>query len=162
MSEKLNILVVDDDRRMAHTLSDILIMSGHNAEVATSGEKALELIEDELFDCVVSDIKMPGMNGVELHHEISHRKPGLPVILMTAYASDNLVRQGLLQGVIATMEKPLDISHLLNFFASLTSFRTIAIVDDDPVFCQTLGAILEKRSFRVSIITDPHIQINQI
>jgi DNA-binding NtrC family response regulator len=82
-------------------------------------------------------------------------QPDLPVVLMTAYSTDNLVKEGLEEGAIATLTKPLDINFLLSFFSSLRKQRTIVIVDDDPEFCKTLGDILRVRGFAVTQLTDP-------
>ena len=79
---------------------------------------------------------------------------------MTAYAADEVINRGLDEGIIGVLNKPLDISHLLDFFSTLAKHRTIGIVDDDPVFCQTLKDILTKRGFSVAVVIDPHSNIN--
>ncbi len=156
MNHKLRILVVDDDHNMAKTLTDVLRVKGHEAQVAHSGAQALEKAAQGELDCVLSDVKMPGMDGVELHRALKARQPDLPVVLMTAYSSDSLVNQGLEQGAIAALTKPLDLGLLLAFFSFLRQERSIAIVDDDPNFCKTLGDLLRARGFAVTTITDPH------
>lgn len=162
MNQNLRILIVDDDRRMTRTLADILSLSGHEAVEAESGLDALEKIRKTKFDCVLSDIKMPEMNGVELHRRLREIQPGLPVMLMTAYAADELIRQGLDEGVAGVFDKPLDINYLLGFLTSLSKNRTIVIVDDDESFCRTLDDILHHRGFKVSQITDPHVDVSLI
>ena len=62
---------------------------------ANSGQQALELARTQPFDCVLTDVRMPGMDGVELHRQLHQVQPGLPVVLMTAYASDEIIRKGL-------------------------------------------------------------------
>ncbi|MFQ5812271.1 MAG: response regulator [Anaerolineae bacterium] len=156
MSEKLRILVVDDDRRMAKTLVNIFQVKGHEAEAAHSGPEALEKVAEDSFDCVLTDIRMPEVNGVELYRAIKARRPDLPVVLMTAYSTDRLVNEGLGEGAVAALTKPLDINLLLSFFSSLRQERSIVIVDDDHRFCKTLGDILRARGFAVTQITDPH------
>jgi two-component system, NtrC family, response regulator HydG len=162
MKEKLRILIVDDDKRMTSTLVDILEAAGYEAVKAESGEKALELARTINFNCVVSDIRMPGIDGVELNREISQIQPGLPLVLMTAYAGEELIRRGKSEGVIGTLEKPLDIELLLSMLSSLKKTRSVTIVDDDATFCKTLGDILQKKGFSVSRITDPHAAISDI
>ena len=119
MSDKLRVLIVDDDPRMAKTLKDILTVKGYEADVAHSGPEALEKTAETHFDCLLSDIKMPGINGVELFRAIRKTRPDLPVVLMSAYAHDELVKDGLEEGVIAVLAKPLDINALLSFFSTL-------------------------------------------
>jgi len=162
MSHKLRILIVDDDRRMTRTLADILSVSGYEPTEASSGPDALEKVRAMEFDCVLSDIKMPEMDGVELHRHLRGIQPGLPVVLMTAYAADELIRKGLDEGVAGVFDKPLDINHLLGFFTSLAKHRTIVIVDDDEAFCKTLSDILLQRGFKVAQVTDPHVDVSSI
>jgi len=162
MNPNLRILIVDDDRRMTRTLADILSLAGHEATEAFSAEHAVQLAGTQTFDCVLTDFKMPGMSGVELHRELRQAQPGLPVVLMTAYAADELIRQGLEEGIVAAFDKPLDMAQLLHFFTTLAKTRTVTIVDDDPAFCQTLGDILAARGFKVVRVTDPHADMDAL
>ena len=162
MKEKLRILVVDDDRRMVKTLLDIFKVKGYDAEAAHSGPEALDKLNEGRFDCVLTDIKMPQMNGVELYRTIKAKQPDLPVMLMTAYSTDKLVKEGLEEGAIATLTKPLDINLLLSFFSTLRKERSIVIVDDDPQFCKTMGDILRARGFVVTQVTDPHDVVERL
>jgi CheY-like chemotaxis protein len=145
---------------MTHTLSDILSMTGHMPVEANSGLQALELARTQAFDCVLTDVRMPGMDGVELHRQLHQNQPGLPAILMTAYAADEIIRKGLDEGVVGVFDKPLDISNMLGFFTSLARHRSIVVVDDDPDFCKTLADILQQRGFSVKQISDPHTDVD--
>ncbi len=155
MSENLRILIVDDNEMMVKTLRDILKIKGYFADMAYSGPEALTKIEQAIFDCVLSDIKMPDINGVDLFRAIKQRQPNLPVVLMTAYATDKLVQEGLAEGVIAVLNKPLNISLLLNFLNFLSKEHSVVVVDDDLDFCQTLGSILQAKGYAVTPMTDP-------
>jgi len=154
MSEMISILVVDDDVHMSKTLVDILNVKGYEAEAANSGMQALEKVNANDYDCVLTDIRMPGMNGVDLYEAIKNIKPDLPVVLMTAYAVDKLVNRGIEEGAIATLNKPLDIDLLLSFLTILRKECSVVIVDDDIQFSKTLGDILRNRKFAISQITD--------
>jgi two-component system response regulator HydG len=156
VSKQLRLLIVDDDHWMARTLQDILKVKGHLAEGVYSGPEAMDKITAGHFDCILTDIKMPEMNGVKLYEAIKAIQPDLPVVLMTAYATDKLVEDGLKEGAMAILTKPLDIDLLLRFFSALGEERTVVIVDDDTRFCKTLGDILQVRGFTVTQITDPH------
>jgi DNA-binding NtrC family response regulator len=144
----LTILIVDDDQRMAKTLADILNLRGYKAEIAFNGPDAFAMMRQKRFDCMLTDIKMPEMNGVELYKAVKEEIPGIPVILMTAYATDDLIREGLEDGVIAAINKPLDINLLLSFFSSLRKYGSVVLVDDDHNFSQTLADILRKRGYQ--------------
>ncbi|MFH1124033.1 MAG: response regulator [Pseudomonadota bacterium] len=118
-SKIIKILIVDDDQRMTRTLKDILTVKGYEADVARSGNEAIEKMAETHFDCLLSDIKMHGINGVELFRATKKSRPDLPVVLMTAYAHDELVKDVLEEGILAVLTKPLDINALLSFFAAL-------------------------------------------
>jgi len=155
VSDNFRILIVDDDYRMAKTLRDILIIKGYETDLAHSGSEALEKVEETYYTCILSDIKMPEVNGVELYRAIKKIEPDLPVVLMTAYSHDKLIKKGLEEGAIAVLFKPLDINAVLNFFSILRKGMSIVIVDDDPQFCKTLGDILRTRDFVVNEVSDP-------
>jgi two-component system, NtrC family, response regulator HydG len=159
MDQKLRILIVDDDQRMTRTLNDIFSVAGYRSVEANSGSQALELVRTQAFDCVLTDVRMPGMDGVELHRQLHQVQPGLPVVLMTAYASDEIIRKGLAEGVGGVFDKPLDISTMLGFFTALARHHSVVVVDDDPDFCKTLGDILQQRGFSVLKVSDPQTDL---
>jgi CheY-like chemotaxis protein len=159
VNQKLRILVVDDDPHMTSTLADILELQDYETTQVSSGLEAVEKVKQVSFDCVLSDVKMPGMDGVELFLELRKHQPGLPVVFMTAYAAGDLIRRGLDSGAVGVLNKPLDIHQLLNFLAALDQEHIVTVVDDDLAFCTTLAGILERRGFRVAIITDPRVDV---
>ncbi len=160
MNPGLTILIVDDDQRMTHTLADILAITGHQSVEAKSAAEALALVRKNRFDCVLTDVRMPDMDGTALYQSLHQEQPGLPVILMTAYSSDETINKGLEEGVAGVFEKPLNLSHLLGFFSSLAKNRTVAIVDDDLAFSITLSDVLQQRGFSVAVVNDPEHDIH--
>jgi DNA-binding response OmpR family regulator len=155
MTKKPRILIVDDDSMMAKTIADIIKTKGFEAVVAGSASEALDNILAFSFDGVISDIKMPEVNGTDLYRTIKKIQPDLPVVLMTAYSDDNSVKEGLEEGAIAVLSKPLDMNALLSFCFSLEKKLSVVIVDDDPKFCITLGQILRVSGFSEIQVTDP-------
>jgi two-component system response regulator HydG len=119
MSCALRILIVDDDTNMAKTTAAVLRIKGYGAETAYSGSEALDKMVEDSFDCLLSDIKMPGINGVELYRAIKVQRPRLPCILMTGYSSDNLVQEGLREGALAVLTKPVKIEKMLAMLAQI-------------------------------------------
>lgn len=119
MTNPYKILIVDDNPMMLKTLRDILQITGYRVEVAGSGREALEKIKADSFGCVLSDVRMPDVNGVELLHAVKKLHPDLPLVLMTAHSEDELVRQAHAGGATAVMEKPLDMKSLLSLFEQL-------------------------------------------
>jgi len=155
MKEQIKVLVVDDDRSMVKTICDILRISGFGAESAFSGEEALEKVKRERPDCILMDIKMPGINGVEALRRIKEFLPDLPVVLMSAYATDEQAEEAKKNGALALLTKPIDIQMLLFFLSLLKKEKSILVVDDDPAFCKTLKDILQARGYRVETVSEP-------
>jgi two-component system, NtrC family, response regulator HydG len=155
MGEKVKVLVVDDDRRMVRTICDILKIKGYQAEPAYTGEEAVEKVKFGTPDCVLMDIKMPGIDGVKALNMIKTISPYLPVVLMSAYATDEQIEEAKRNGAYAVLTKPVDLQLVLSFVSLVRKEESILIVDDDPVFCMTLKDILERRSYRVDSEIDP-------
>lgn len=155
MGERTKVLVVDDDRRMVKTICDILKIKGFEAAEAYTGEAAVEKVRSDPPDCVLMDIKMPGINGVETLRLIKEIAPRLPVVLMSAYATDELALQARQQGADAVLPKPLDISAILSFLSLFRKEESVLVVDDDPNFCRTIKDILQSRGYRVETEGDP-------
>jgi DNA-binding NtrC family response regulator len=149
MEEKLKILVVDDDRRMVKTICDILKIKGYEPTEAYSGEEAVAKVGEVAPDCVLMDLKMPGIDGVEALRLIKAGSPDLPVVLMSAYASPEQVSEASRQGAYTVLTKPINIQLLLSFLMLLKKEESILVVDDDPAFCRTIKDILERKGYRV-------------
>jgi len=82
------ILVVDDEQLVRDLTSEVLRRSGYDVVSSASAHDALELLESDSFDLVVTDVVMPGFSGVELLNEINDRQPDLPVLLITGGSPD--------------------------------------------------------------------------
>src|SRR5258707_12539775 len=85
--ESAHVLVVDDEGAIRYSISKTLQRVGYQVSAAASGEEALEMLSNQSFDVVLTDIRMPGLTGVELLAKIKERAPDSIVILMTGYAS---------------------------------------------------------------------------
>jgi DNA-binding NtrC family response regulator len=81
------ILVVDDEQSMTQFLGIVLRKEGYDVATINNGRDALEKVKNDNFDVVITDIKMPGMDGIQLLQGIKKHDPGIPVVIMTAYAS---------------------------------------------------------------------------
>ena len=117
MNETMHILVVDDNLAMADTLADILEMKGFAVNAAVCGADALEILREQPVDILLTDVKMPGMNGLELYREARKLYPRLITIFMTAYSADELIQQGMAEGVKTVLTKPVEINFLLHLFS---------------------------------------------
>ena len=112
--EPLKILVVDDEPPLREILQRGLTqMGGFSVEVAQNGLEAIEKIEKEIFDLVLSDLKMPEMDGMELLKMIKGTRPEMPVIMMTAYGSIDTAVEAMKIGANDYITKPVDLRDLL-------------------------------------------------
>lgn len=151
----MKILVVDDDRRIVKTTCDILRIKGHEPIAAYAGEEGVGQVKGDRPDCVLMDIKMPGINGVEAMKRMLEIVPDLPVILVSAYATDELMAEAKHAGAYAVLGKPLNFPMILAFLSLLRKEESILVVDDDPNFCKTLKDLLTLRGFRVETESEP-------
>lgn len=113
MSTSTRILVVDDNPPMTKTLADILGAKGYTVHTALSGAEALQILDDQPVDILLTDVRMPDMNGVNLYRETRKKNPDLLTFLMTAYSADDILQEGLREGIKTILTKPLDIDFLL-------------------------------------------------
>jgi two-component system response regulator HydG len=113
MTNKHNLLIVDDDPLNTDTLVEIFTSNGYEADAAYSGAEALRMAQEKRYSCLLSDIRMPKMNGVELLRAVKAIQPAIPIILMTAYSDIDLTIAGVKEGALVILIKPLDIERLL-------------------------------------------------
>jgi len=113
------ILVVDDNPPMVKTLADILDVKGYKVHAAYSGAEALKILKNQRVNILLTDVRMPDMDGVALYRETRKKHPDLITFLMTAYAADDIIQQGMAEGIKTVLTKPLDINLLLALFSAV-------------------------------------------
>lgn len=118
-----HILIIDDETALRHTLARVLQQAGHEVTTAASGSEALALLEQQRFDLVYLDIRMPDMNGLEALKAIHAGFPELPVVLFTAQPDLNSVIEALRQGAADYLLKPLKPQTLLDRTRDILSRR---------------------------------------
>jgi two-component system response regulator FlrC len=111
---KLNILVVEDDEALRDALLITLEAAGHKPSGADGGPAALALVERQSFHMVISDLRMSPMDGLQLLGELRQRKPGLPVLLMTAFGDVDKAVAAMRGGACDFMLKPFEPRALLD------------------------------------------------
>ncbi|WP_352432332.1 response regulator [Pyrinomonas sp.] len=110
---KARILVIDDKEQMCAVLKKFLVGEGYAVETAQSAEQALQIMARAPFDLVLSDVRMPGMNGQELLDHLRERGDGVAVILMTAFASIEAAVEALKRGAADYISKPFSMDDVL-------------------------------------------------
>ncbi len=154
MKEKASILIVDDNSSLCQTLSSILGRKGYAVTTAQDGPEAIEKVKKNPFDMIFMDIKMPLMDGVETYRRIKKIRPEAVVMMMTAYAVEELVQEALQEGAYGITYKPLDIERMVAVIEEAGKGKEgalILVVDDDPGTCITLRNILIKKGYQVGI-----------
>lgn len=116
-----SILIVDDERSMRDFLKILLEKEGHRVNTVESGDKALAFLESQSVDVVVSDIRMPGMSGIELLAAAKRQSPELPVIMITAFASPDDAVLAMKNGAYDYITKPFNLDEIKAVIASATS-----------------------------------------
>ncbi|MGD1119127.1 MAG: response regulator [Dehalococcoidales bacterium] len=149
MNDQPKILVVDDNQDLLETFAMILKRRGYSVQTAGNGVSAVNKFKDQRFDVTLMDIVMPEMNGVDAFKKIKEMQPGAPIILMTAYSDEELLRTARYEGARQIIHKPIRIDKLLELINETAEGQPILIVDDDADICQTLTKILEQQGYDV-------------
>lgn len=109
----LRILIVDDEPTILNLLNKILIGQGYDATPASNGEKALQLLQTEKFDLMISDINMTPINGMELLRKASESWPDMGVIMLTAYGTVSTAVEAMKEGAFDYITKPFKLDELV-------------------------------------------------
>ena len=126
-----SILIVDDERSMRDFLKILLEKEGHKVNTAESGDRALTILDAQAVDVVVSDIRMPGMSGIELLEAIKERLPELPMIMITAFASPEDAVLAMKNGAFDYITKPFNVDEIKAVIASATNKALPALPAQD-------------------------------
>lgn len=144
MTPRLSLLIVDDNTDLAENIKEILEDEGFGATIAANGTEALNRLEHGAYDMVITDIRMPGLNGVELLRQINDRLPGTPVVMMTAYSQDSLLDQAHEAGALDILSKPVDLERLQSSLERVASPRhRVLLVEEDAATRVAVMAILQ-------------------
>ena len=110
MMGKKKILVVDDEQHVRQLIGKVLEKEGYEVLTACNGEKGLEIFQKNNIDLIISDIKMPKMNGIEFLHKVKEQEPGVGFILITAFATMETAIDAIKSGAQDYVTKPFDLA----------------------------------------------------
>jgi len=161
-AQQPSILVVDDDVDTCRNLSDILTDLGHRVDVAHDGLSALALVRLKHYDVALLDLKMPGMDGLELYREIRQVRSDTVAIIVTAYAGGSTLEDALAAGAWQVLAKPVDFPLLLGLVGQAIDQPLVLVVDDDPDLCDVLWDLLCERGYRVAIAHNEQTAANRL
>jgi len=148
------ILIVDDEPDTCENLADILTDVGYQVDTAHDGFAALELVQQNSYDIALLDLRMPGMDGLELYRRIREISAGTVAIVVTAYATSDTAQSVISAGAWKIVPKPVNIGSLLGMVAAALDTPLVLIVDDDRDLCDNLWDLLRERGYRVWLAYD--------
>lgn len=131
MAKKISILIVDDEESVRDSLYNWFIEDGYRVECAHDAKKALSILEADEFDIILADIKMPGMDGLEMLKRIKSLRKDSIVIIMTAFATVDTAVQALKDGAFDYVTKPFDpddLSHLIR-----NASKQISLIEENEI-----------------------------
>jgi two-component system response regulator PilR (NtrC family) len=135
-----SILIIDDEPSMREFLKILLSKDGHTVEMASDGPSALKLAESQSFDLAISDIRMPGMSGLDLLAELKRINGDLPVIMITAFASPEDAVTAMKNGAFDYITKPFKVEEIKRVIKLATTRK--ATSNDEPAsasFSEIIG-----------------------
>ena len=107
------ILVIDDERSIRNTLKDILEFEKHQVTLAENGKQALDFVQNQVFDLIFSDIKMPEMDGIELLSYFIEREVEAPIVMISGHGNIETAVECIKKGAFDFITKPIDLNRLL-------------------------------------------------
>jgi len=145
--KEIKILLVDDEEDFVKSLSERIKMRDLNADVALNGEEALRIVDDETPDVMVLDLKMPGIDGMEVLRRVKKAYPNVQVIMLTGHGSEKDEKEARRLGAFEYLEKPTTIDtlikHIKRAFKSFESDMTAATLAEGGDF-KSAREIIEK------------------
>jgi DNA-binding NtrC family response regulator len=109
---KKRVLLIEDDDEMRSLLKEFMEGEGFEADCAANGFEALPKLEEKDFDLIVSDIRMPGLTGLDLLPRMKTLQPGAYIVVITSFGSEEVYRKSVERGATAYLEKPIHFERL--------------------------------------------------
>ena len=109
MDEQIRILVVDNEPRICHLILDVLVQEGYMVEVSFSGADALQMIKKHNYHLLITDLEMPGVDGLKLIQQVKKRNRDIRAIMITGNAIDDVAAWSVRYGIDNYMKKPFNI-----------------------------------------------------
>jgi len=150
--DKLKILLVDDEKEFAESLSERLALRDLKADVAYDGEQALKALKEEEPDVMILDLRMPGIDGTEVLRRVKKEHPNVEVVILTGHGTDKDEKDALRLGATAYLKKPIEIEQLVG--AVRKEKLKVLLVDDEKEFVESLSERLALRNLKADVAYD--------
>ena len=150
MEAKPRVLVIEDDPGVAGSLQKELKAEGYDAVVASRGDDGLTAATREAFDVVITDLKMPGLSGLDLVGQLHSAKPRLPIILMTAFGTTETAIEAIRLGAYEYVLKPFEMTELLDLVAKAAACEgfTSGLLELGTTEYNQLGLVGQSRAMQ--------------
>jgi DNA-binding NtrC family response regulator len=130
INDKIGVMIVDDEEELLSSLSRVFARRNIRPVTANSGPRALEILEDILVDIMVLDVKMPGMDGLEVLRRVKEKHPSIQVILLSGHPSVEAAVEGVKLGASEYLKKPPNVEELVNTIKRLY-LRRLEILEEE-------------------------------
>ncbi len=162
--EKLKVLIIDDDEVTRKLLEKIIQKEGYDIFEAEGGQTGIDTFKKEKPDIVLSDLRLPDIDGLEVIHTIREQSPSVPIIVITAYNETDTAISALHEGVLDYLKKPIDVNLLAVALGrakekiikqkKMGPFPNLLITDDEVSIRKRLARELEKEGWTVFQASD--------
>jgi len=167
------VLIVDDDPRIRNLLAESLQTLGYETRVAGDGNEAMDNVRSGKLDCVISDIRMPELDGLTLLHQIKAEQPSLPVVMITGFAFQQHRDRAMNSGAAGFITKPFRLEKIEEVLQRVMSrpatsapaphpIHNVLIVEDDVEFRVLLTEIVEALGYNPMSVSDAETAVKQI
>ena len=119
----VRILIIEDDEEMRSLLEDVLDEEGFKTESASNGSEGLRKLSKESFDLILTDIRMPGLTGLDILPVIKRLQPEASVIVITAFGNEEIHRRSVEKGAAGYLEKPIHMDKLKTLVHEMVSSK---------------------------------------
>ncbi len=165
----VTLLLVEDDEVTRHELGELMTREGFTVHLAANGLAGWEAFERERPEIVIADLKMPGIDGLELMDRVKAASQPTPVILITAYGDTDTAVEALRTGALDYFKKPIDLDELLDAVGRAKEVAlgnrateqrsTILLAEDEPITRRHLAEVLEKEGWHVLRAEDGEVAV---
>lgn len=152
MNASRRYLLVDDNRDFADNLREILTDHGAEVDVASCGEEGLERVNAKRYDAIVTDMRMPGMDGAQLLNRLRSVDPGVPTVLLSAFSQDELLRRAKRDGLLAVLSKANQLPRLLDLLSCARRDGAVVVLERDAAFAEDLAVELSSRGLTAVVV----------
>ena len=168
--KKYKVLLIEDDDTSREQLTKAIRKEGYEVLAAKNGGAGLELFRKELPEIVITDLKMAGVDGLEVMHTVRRLSTDVQVIVITAYGETDTAISALREGALDYLKKPLDLDLLTTALGRAREkiiehkksipFPTVLLAEDDEPIRERIGRVLEKEGWKLFAVADGEEAIN--